>query len=1749
MNISRYLVAVLIGLLAMPPHVCAQRPLTPDPNAPAHMKPGLDAAPNGVPLVNIVKPSSSGLSHNLYQDFNVNRNGLVFNNNSGGAVQTQLGGMIMANPNLGKSPAKVILNEVTSTNRSHIEGYMEVGGRKADVILANPNGVTVNGGGYINVGAAAVTTGKPVVSGGALQGFDVSQGKVRVEGLGLDATQSDAFSILSRTAEIAADVYARELTVVTGQNEIRGARVTAKAGSPEESRPVVAVDSSLLGGMYANRIAIVATEKGVGVNLEGIAHSAGEMQLSADGKLTLRQAVAGGNASLSSNAGVKVKESAYAGGNLAVASKEVESGGVLAAGGNVDVIAEKIAFDGALMASGADASGNLGTSGDVRVRAGDLEAKNTKIFSGGTAELQGDKVSLNKVAVTANGASLAGGEVTAANSEVRAARVVVDAHNVKLSDTKIDALADMELRAALAELDNSRASAGGNLSARFDEVTLQRDSALASGGDMLLQGKKLRLEQAFAAAGRDLEYIGEDLQNAGGVLFAGQDQFLSVSGVLLNDSGEIYAGRDIVIAGLDGGRAGAVRNLSGTVSAGNDLVISADFVENTKRDFNVAVRGRHVGASEWTRCGSNVVPGYSCDRRKLKHYQNIYDDYVLTDSPAGRIFAASDIFVDAALLENKHSAIAAGGNLVVQAEDVKNTDTVLQRTTTLEIILQGWNSDGDRNEDERWSYGETFEKIGGVPVVFSANSDLYVDAAGTFSNLSNRQGISLPNDSAANTAYPFAGSPMFRPVSTPGRRYLIETNPLFTNPGIFFGSDYFTSHLGIDLNVMQARILGDAFYETRLIQEQIMAATGRRFLDGYGTDADQMRALMDSAAAQAQGLQLSVGVALSAEQIAALTGNILWMVEEEYMGQKVLVPRLYLASAAQDDIMPGGVQAKNVYVNAGQGILNQGNISGGNVNLSSLNVVNTGGMLRGGTLNVAALNDIFNNSGFMRGDTVNLLAGGDIVSQTLTQKDPGNSRNTSALPQAGIAAGNDLTAVAGNDLTIRGSNVYAGGEAALSAGRDLSVATVTSEFHLDHGKKLKVDKVTHTGSTIVAGGGLTMTAGRDLTVAGSRAAAGGEALLAAGNNLSVVSVRDTYSASSQTTSSNGGLLGGSSSSSFRRSSSANVSSDIVAGGELTLQAGGRTRGVTFADGNIAVVGSSLSAGDNLNLTATGNILALSGQNSSSRSSSSSSGNFLGGSARASGSSSLTQVASSLTGVNVTLDAGRNVTLQASNLGAANDAALVARGGDIQLLDAQNLSSSWSKSSQTGLGLGGGGDFLSFYGTQSRKQTSVNSNSAGSQVVTNNSAQISAGRDVVMVSGQVLAGNDLGVNAGRDVNILAGENTTWSSLEKKSQGVGLGALISLEKIDFFAGYQNKASGVTERASTAQSSVLASGNNINVSAGNNINVEAGKFTAGNDVNMGAGRDINLLQGENVQSVSEYKSQLRVGLNLTFEQNATSNAQKTYEAAAGTANAQNAREAGGGAVNTANNAYNTVNSSASASLTVGASGERSTKRETSVTSAPTEIFAGHDASLTAGRDVNMQGARLVTGNDATLAAGRDLNIYAGTSGFSSTESKSSFSAGAGIGVQASATGGASYGLTAKASLGLSGGETKTVTRNNAAITAGGKLSTISGRDTTASGANLLGDQVDMRVGRDLRVESVRDTAKSSSYNFSAGGQVTVGMGATSGNVSSGGSGNMGYSAGSGSSDLIGRQTTIIGANGVNIYTGDNTHIKGAV
>ncbi|HEJ7192981.1 TPA: DUF637 domain-containing protein [Serratia marcescens] len=271
--------------------------------------------PGNVPVVNIATPNGAGISHNTYKDFNVGTPGAVLNNAIQGG-KTQLGVTIenaKGNPNLKGKPAELIINEVTGGSRSELQGKLEVFGNKANVMIANPNGITCNGCGFINAPGVTLTTGKPQFDKqGALEALEVKKGGVTIGGKGLDGSGADYVDIISRATELNGKINAQNLSLTQGANRISFKDGTIKPIAGEGAKPVLAVDTKALGGMYANKIRLVANEDGVGVNLKDLTSKQRDITLSVSGRIELgnTQAATDLNASareIHISSGVKVR--------------------------------------------------------------------------------------------------------------------------------------------------------------------------------------------------------------------------------------------------------------------------------------------------------------------------------------------------------------------------------------------------------------------------------------------------------------------------------------------------------------------------------------------------------------------------------------------------------------------------------------------------------------------------------------------------------------------------------------------------------------------------------------------------------------------------------------------------------------------------------------------------------------------------------------------------------------------------------------------------------------------------------------------------------------------------------------------------------------------------------------------------------------------------------------------------------------------------------------------------------------------------------------------------------------------------------------------------------------------------------------------------------------------------------------------------------------------------------------------------
>ncbi|WP_421235496.1 DUF637 domain-containing protein [Aeromonas enteropelogenes] len=367
----------------------------------------LNQAGNGVPIVDIATPNGAGLSHNLYQDFNVGQAGVILNNATGQLTQTQLGGLIQNNPHLNGQAANLIINEVVGANPSQLQGYLEVAGQQAGVVVANPNGLTCDGCGFINTPNVTLSTGKPVLDAqGQLQALDVKQGTLTVGGKGLDATRQASVDLVARAVQINGALHGQTVNVVAGANKVdrQTGDIVAQAGNGPA--PEVAIDTAALGGMYAGKIRLVSTEQGVGVNLANVVAKQGDLTLDANGRVRLRDSAAQGQLTVNAQ------------GNAELGGKLAAQGAVTAnAAGDITL------SQGQLVADSAQLAGKQVTLSDSRVDArtvtlaaketltqgGEVSAAEQLTLSGKTVALAGRQQSGGGVTLTASeGATLAG---------------------------------------------------------------------------------------------------------------------------------------------------------------------------------------------------------------------------------------------------------------------------------------------------------------------------------------------------------------------------------------------------------------------------------------------------------------------------------------------------------------------------------------------------------------------------------------------------------------------------------------------------------------------------------------------------------------------------------------------------------------------------------------------------------------------------------------------------------------------------------------------------------------------------------------------------------------------------------------------------------------------------------------------------------------------------------------------------------------------------------------------------------------------------------------------------------------------------------------------------------------------------------------------------------------------------------------------------------------------------------------------
>ncbi|MGR3966873.1 filamentous hemagglutinin N-terminal domain-containing protein [Pseudomonas sp. 910_23] len=687
------------------------------------------AAGNGVPVVNIATPNGAGLSHNQFKDYNVGPNGVILNNGNGAMVNTQLGGIIVGNPNLKGGAANVILNEVNGGSPSQLRGYTEVAGQSAKVIVANPYGVTCSGCGFINTPNVTLTTGKPVLdASGQLQRYEVDGGAVTIDGQGLNASNVERFDIITRSAKINAQINARELNVIAGRNDVdaQSLKTTARAddGSP---KPELAIDSSALGGMYAGAIKLVGTEAGVGVKLDGtLAASGGDIQLDANGRLSMAQAAATGNVKVTAQ-NIDLTDKVYANGNVQVTSAQalvnrksiaagqrieinaasVNNSGIIEAGvaadnsrnttGDLVVNAQTVTTSGNLLASRAlaiTAAQALTNQGAI-IQAKTVEVSSAKLTNqGATARLFGEQsLAINSPAIVNLGGLIRFGEgqaatLNSASLDNRQGRIEMAGGSLVLASADLNNSGGQVIANDLTVNAGKLNNQNGVLVAKTATVNASElDNSLkgliqADGGALnLAVSNTFNNNQGFAQASTDLNVTAGTLSsNAGGVLSADTGKLtLTAAQQLNNAQGRLQAGQgDIEL------HAAHLDNQSGTIVgkqllldvAGGDIDNRAGRVLGDHLDVRASgLDNRNAGLLAGGAQGVSLLlkgPG-----QLLNAQGRIQSEGLLQlqgerfDNSAGILLGQTvDVTAQTFNNSNKGALVSDGGDVVLQVSDL-----------------------------------------------------------------------------------------------------------------------------------------------------------------------------------------------------------------------------------------------------------------------------------------------------------------------------------------------------------------------------------------------------------------------------------------------------------------------------------------------------------------------------------------------------------------------------------------------------------------------------------------------------------------------------------------------------------------------------------------------------------------------------------------------------------------------------------------------------------------------------------------------------------------------------------------------------------------------------------------------------------------------------------------------------------------------------------------------------------------------
>ena len=1616
------------------------------------------AANNLTTIITIDAANAAGLSHNKYSVFNVNAGGLILNNADGInnlTVNTQLAGQILANQNLTQS-AKVILNEVLSTNPSLLNGFTEVAGTKADILIANYNGITCVSCGFINTGRTTLTTGTPILdASGALLGLRVSQGLITVEGTGLNATGSDLMDLVSRGIKVDGPINANILEAHTGVGawqydnaaQPTSLNKTAEAVTGAGNAPTFAIDASVLGGMYANTIRLVATGAGVGVSMLGeVAASTGDFSLDASGKIVIK-----GKISAARDLNLTTSDSssgAAAAIQLTSAPLSAKQDLKVTAAGDVNV-------QGGQLYAGRDLGINAG-GGLVDATTTHPQVSNNQRFAGNDINLKvTGATTLDQTTWHAiKGLSVASGTFAA------------------VANTKLAADATLGLTTTGSmSLGQSQLQSGGNMALAAGTGTISTQSG--GGEGVTSKAGSLSVTAAILNNAGVMQSQTGATVNVGNVINTGtlsnSTGSLAINGTTLRTEGIIASeSAALTLAG------NATIGTAGTLQTGRGLSLTADTL--TLAGTGSKILGATKGMS------GDVV---NIDLASATSFNNI-----------GMVFSGQDLNLRASgIVNNVSGGIAATGNLALTA---KSADIL-----NLGAIYAGGNLTANASQGGIYNYigyhlvtDALLGYDGGTPVYSFKqvlDNQSSIDAGGS---------INLTAPTVINSSIINAGKNLTISAAQLYNQVQDGDSRAFTPILDFNRSEQDLSYYSFPDQYQRKNFTEtwhiDQYYKlgTPVLKPQLTAGgtlTLQDFLVGKNLGGT---------------IQAPTVVIASTQTGATFTNDDLALILKSYNKQwhenidfKALGPAEYSRDFTVGTpvetltaVSNVGASLRATTLNAtGFALVNAGSPVGPAVNASNPNV--GGARVAAAAIPGLSLTLPSNPNGYFvtnRSPAAKFLVetnpmfqtggstlGSDFLLQKLgmnpdnTQKRLGDASYESYLVQQQLIAQTGASLLEGQDSFA--SQMQALMENAASQAGDLGLA---------YGKAPTPEQLANLKENIVW---MVETIVEGQTVLAPVVYLAPATLASLDSGAVIAATKATMDLTALANT--GGTIGGSESLSIVASSDITNTSGTIKGGDVSLAStGGSITNQTFAQGsgdagnfgtnigktagiqstgnlsldaakNISNIGAQMAAGGNATLKAGENITFDTVENKTSTSAAKNIQMDGNTGYESSTTTVVDQVKSGLTvGGNLDAKAAKDITLAGTDANVAGNAKIDA-GGNLNIVARENTVSTQTESAVSGMGVGGG-----MYGTTKTNTDAFSSRNLGSTLNIGGNADLTAGETLTVqgsklnVTGDAaITATDVKVLAGKDVDRVTSKTTTTSFLSIEPQGasepppvespapeaaaeeaadgsgkvgvrVSASAATSAEaeaKQSASAGVTLMKTKVTETSSLSQRSVgseLGIGGNLTINAKKDVTLQGSEIKAGGDVEVNA-KNVTLLAAQNIEQTSSKSTTVSIGLYASTNNEAKAQGSASASATAGAeASASNSgtQSAAGASADASAQAGAQGSANASSKNTVDVARIQIDSNETlNITNTGSAIKSGGNLKIAASETLRTVGSTIeaekdvnVSAKDMTFEAAQDTN-YSKSSSSTTTigvyldagaEGKASANAGAGAKVQAS-------------------------------------------------------------------------------------------------------------------------------------------------